>query len=54
MVTGAVPFRAKNMRDLRSAIFKADFKFPPVNPRSKQDYSAKLQDLVGKMFNVDP
>lgn len=53
MVTGTVPFRAQNMRELKYVISSGQFTFPKENPRDLRPISAELKDLIRSTLIVD-
>lgn len=53
MVTGTVPFRAQNMRELKYVISAGHFSFPSSNPRDSHRYSDTIKDLIRSMLIVD-
>lgn len=53
MVTGTVPFRAQNMRELKYVIASGQFSFPSYNPRDQTRYSDDLKDFIRSMLLVD-
>ena len=53
MVTGTVPFRAQNMRELKYVISAGHFSFPNLNPRDNHRYSDTIKDLIRSMLIVD-
>ena len=58
MVTGTVPFRAHNMRELKTVISTGQFDFPSMSSTSrdpsKQQLSEQFKDLTRRMLTVDP
>lgn len=53
MVTGTVPFRAQNMRELKYVISSGQFSFPNQNPRDQTRYSDNLKDLIRSCLMVN-
>ena len=53
MVTGTVPFRAQNMRELKQVITLGQFSFPKSNIRDGSHYSDNIKDLIRSMLIVD-
>ena len=56
MVTGTVPFRAQNMRELKNVISTGHFDFPNITSSKDPNYklSEEFKDLTRHMLTVDP